>query len=181
MLGTSYHSAMMVILRPSYAITAFSVSLALAYPAFADGRADWEGYSWQKIDISSCAVRAAELVCPQYHQKWDWKRDQWVDITINMDRETGQLQLSQQLSNNDPRDNDDVCVTVIMVDGFGRNLVAHHQNWHTLHGDVLRQTFRYYSSHLADAATIHLGSKQCRKGSEQDDAVYANVLARLSP
>ena len=61
-------------------LTATFLSFGAAHGAFADGRGDWDGYAWQKIDIADCTPSGALLECPLYHQKWDWKRDQWVDM-----------------------------------------------------------------------------------------------------
>lgn len=155
--------------------------LLLLGPAHADGRTDWPGYAFQQIKIGQCAADGEVLACPLYHQKWDWKRNQWVDIAIMLDVAAGTLELSQRLTDNDSYDDDDVCVTVVAVDAAGNNLVAHHQNWHMRHGEVMQKSFTYRSAHLADVATIHLGSKQCRKGPRQDDAVYAAVLAGIRP
>ena len=160
-------------------LAALATGLA-ATPAFADGRADWRDYAWQKIEISQCLGDDNVLVCPLYHQKWDWKRNQWVDITIALDLRRGVVNLVQRLTDNDPKDDDHVCVTALVVDAGGRDLVAHHQNWHIKPHDVLEKSFSYSSPSLASAATIQIGSKQCRDGARQDDRVYANVLAGIS-
>lgn len=169
------------IVRALVSLLATLLCLALAQPAMADGRADWPGYSWQKIDVAKCMPFTAELTCPPYHQKWDWKRAQWVDIAIAINQASGRLQLAQKLSNRDPHDDDNVCVTVLVVDAAGHNIMAYHQNWHSLPGRVLQDEFAFRSSALASAATIHIGSKQCRKGPHQDDAVYAAVRAGIRP
>ena len=40
---------------------------------------------------------------------------------------------------------------------------------------------RLVQTALAHARSIHLGSRQCRGGPHQDDAVYASVLSRIAP
>ncbi|WP_108396392.1 hypothetical protein [Devosia submarina] len=145
----------------------------------ADGRADWVGYAWQKIEINECDVTGKLVACPIYHQKWDWKRNQWVDINVTLDLAAGRALLTQRLTNNDPYDHDYVCVTAVIVDADGGNLVAYHQNWGISSGDVLQESFAYLSPALATAATIHIGSKQCREGASQDDDVYRRVLANI--
>ena len=157
------------------------VFVAVVPSAGAQGRSDWRDYAWQKIDIAKCSPSMGQLICPPFHEKWDWKRRQWVDIAIAINPATDRVYLTQQLTNDDPHDDDDVCVTVIVVDRAGNNVLVHHQNWKARHGAVQQKEFSYRSGRLADAATIHLGSKQCRKGAHQDDAVYAAVTARLSP
>ncbi len=147
--------------------------------SLADGRADWPGYAWQKIEIMKCAAEDAVVTCPPYHQKWDWKRNQWVDIAVALDLAAGKARLTQRLTNNDPYDGDYVCVTALLVDAAGKNLVAHHQNWPISAGEVVEESFTYPSAALARAATIHIGSKQCRDGAGQDDAIYDRVLEAM--
>lgn len=173
---------MTTILRAS-TLSAIATFLAFGSPAgsFDDGRGDWNGYSWQTIPIASCLTAGDQLACPPYHQRWDWKRNQWVDIAVAIDTAAGKLQLSQTLTDNDKNDRDHVCVTALVVDADGRNIVGHHQNWHMSPGEVRRDDFTYTSARLAEAAAIQIGSKQCREGANQDDAIYASVLAGIKP
>ncbi|KQX42455.1 hypothetical protein ASD04_00330 [Devosia sp. Root436] len=162
-------------------LAATFLSFGAAQGVFADGRSDWNGYAWQKIDIADCTPSGSLLQCPLYHQKWDWKRNQWVDISVTLDLDRGVLNLTQRLTDNDPRDDDYVCVTALAVDAGGANVVAHHQNWHMASGLVEEKAFSYASGGLDAVTTIHIGSKQCREGAGQDDALYARVLAGLHP
>ena len=165
-------------LRASILATIAGGIMSLAPEASADGRADWQDYAWQKFDIAQCvADTAGALVCPPYHEKWDWKRDQWVDIAITIQGD--RLHLVQQLTDNDPYDQDYVCVTALVVDGAGRDLIAHHQNWQISAGQRVAEVFDYSSPALRRAASVHIGSKQCRSGAGQDDATYAAVLAGI--
>lgn len=147
--------------------------------AVADGRGEWADYAWQQIAIADCTPQGTTLLCPPYHQKWDWKRDQWVDITVVLDLAHGALQLTQRLTNNDPRDSDYVCVTALAVDAAGADIVAHHQNWLMAPGTDQQHAYRYASAALASVTTLHIGSKQCRDGANEDDALYARVLAGI--
>ncbi|WP_156458231.1 hypothetical protein [Devosia epidermidihirudinis] len=164
---------------PPAIVAIILLALCAAHPALADGRADWHDYAWKAVEIETCTAAAGVVTCPLYHQKWDWKRNQWVDIEIAMDLRTGTLQLSQRLTNNDSHDDDYVCVTALVLDAAGLNLLAHHQNWHIDAGQVISKSFTYASPELAKAASVHIGSKQCRKGAGQDDALYARVLAGI--
>src|SRR5690606_17000423 len=134
---------------------------------------------WQQIEIDSCTATGSALHCPLYHEKWDWKRNQWVDITVELDLAKGELRLTQLLTNNDPRDDDHVCVTALAVDAAGRDVVAHHQNWYLRPGATQEAQFSYPTARLAQVTAIHIGSKQCRDGAQQDDALYARVLAGI--
>ncbi|MNU03706.1 hypothetical protein D3C72_2478230 [compost metagenome] len=46
-------------------------------------------------------------------------------------------------------------------------------------GADVEEAFRYPSAALDEVTTIHIGSKQCRQGPGQDDALYAQVIARI--
>lgn len=162
-------------------LAATLLSFGSSPDAFADGRGDWSGYAWQQIKVADCLVAMAVLHCPPFHQKWDWKRNQWVDISIEIDPARGELRLTQRLTDTDPRDDDYVCVTALAVDADGDNIVAHHQNWHMTPGAEEAKSFRYASGALDQVTTIHIGSKQCRQGPGQDDALYAQVLAGIHP
>lgn len=168
-------------LRASTLATLAATFLSLGSPqgAFADGRGDWPGYAWQQIKVADCVDVGGALQCPPYHQKWDWKRNQWVDIVVVLDPAKGTLQLTQRLTDKDPNDGDYVCVTALAVDAAGANIVAHHQNWYMNSGDVEEHSFSYPSTALGQVAAIHIGSKQCRNGAHQDDALYARVLAGI--
>lgn len=166
---------------PAFATLVALLSLIAPQNAFADGRSDWIGYAWQQIKVANCFAVGAVLHCPPYHQKWDWKRNQWVDIAIELDLGKGELRLAQRLTNKDPRDTDWVCVTALAVDADGNNVVAHHQNLEIRFGETLDTTARYRSRRLDTATAIHIGAKQCRDGAGQDDARYARVLAGIQP
>jgi hypothetical protein len=164
---------------PLFALAGLLFSGLTVQASVADGRADWPGYAWQKIEISTCAVLETVIACPLYHQKWDWKRNQWVDMTVALDLATGLASFGQRLTNKDPADQDYVCVTALVVGAAGKNLVAHHQNWQISAGEILEKGFAYTSATLSTATTIHIGSKQCRNGAGQDDAIYRHVLAAI--
>lgn len=164
-----------------YPRAALATILLLIAPqaARADSRADWTDYAWQSIDVSTCIVAAGVATCPPYREKWDWKRDQWVDVTISMDLTANTIRLMERLTNNDRHDTDYVCVTALVVDAAGQNLAAHHQNWQMSHGATREKTFTYSAADLSKAASIHIGSKQCRDGAAQDGALYAHILAGI--
>jgi hypothetical protein len=171
------------LLRASSLATLAATMLSFGAPQglFADGRGDWDGYAWQRIGIADCTRLESTLQCPPYRQKWDWKRNQWVDIAITLDLAEGRLHLDQRLTDDDRNDDDHVCVTALAVDADGGNVVAHHQNWHMRPRSVREESFSYASTRLDQIAAIHIGSKQCREGPGQDDALYARVLAGIAP
>jgi len=157
---------------------ALPLVLASLSPAFADGRADWSDYYWRVKPFGQC-VDAPGEGCLTHHAKWDWKRDQWV--TVRYEATNGGLDLAITLTNNDPHDDDYVCVTILFADESNANVMAYHAN---LHSDP-RSTFEH-KAHVAltdpalvRIAKVDIGTKQCRQGARQDDAIYDVVLSAL--
>lgn len=161
------------------ALGALFLMVGLTGAALAEGRSDWTGYAWQQIKLAQCTGTKSVLSCPVYHQKWDWKRDQWVDIAVTVDLAGGEFHVTQRLTNNASIDDDNVCVTALAVNAASGNLAAHHQNWHMNPGELKEESFSYPASALSQLAAIYIGSKQCREGSHQDDALYARVEAAI--
>ena len=158
-------------------IITLAAGLSLAAPAAADGRADWKDYAWQSVPYGDCAEADENGLCHQYHQKWDWKRNQWVDFLYRADAATGALKVRLRLTNDDRKDDDNVCVTALLVDAKGADVFAFHQNWHIKPRQVLDKTLTFSADPAVweKAAKVLIGSKQCRKGAEQDDALFAGV------
>lgn len=153
---------------------------ALVAPALGqatDARGGWHGYAWKRISLADCDRLEQQTLCPPYHEKWDWKRNQWVDITLAL--RPGQVDLSQRLTNKDRMDDDFVCVTAIVMDAAGRALAIHHQNWHSDPAEVREESFSYPMTRAVEPATLLIGSRQCRKGAQEDDDVYARALAAV--
>lgn len=153
--------------------------LASFSPAFADGRADWSEYYWRVKPFGQC-LDAPGNGCLTHHAKWDWKRDQWVTVRY---ASTGSgLDLAITLTNNDPHDDDYVCVTILFADVANANVAAYHANLHSDPRSTLEHRARVTvpEAALARIAKVDIGTKQCRQGARQDDAVYDAVLSALS-
>lgn len=152
--------------------------LANLSAAFAGGRADWSEYYWRVKPFGQCLDTPGNG-CLTHHAKWDWKRDQWV--TVRYWPADDGLDLAITLTNNDPRDDDYVCVTILFADAANANVAAYHAN---LHSDP-RSTLEYKARvtlpeiALARIANVDIGTKQCRQGGHQDDAIYDAVLSAL--
>jgi hypothetical protein len=83
------------------------------------------------------------------------------------------------LTNNDRRDADFVCVTTLFQDISGTTLAAQHQNVRIepVSSTSVEQVAR---GKITDqATTIQVGTKQCRQGPHEDDAVFEAVVSRL--
>jgi hypothetical protein len=150
--------------------------LLIPAPALADGRQDWSGYDWKSQPFGKC-IEIAANACLTHRAKWDWKRNQWVDLSYALNG-TG-IDIAVRLTNNDRKDDDHVCVTALFLDEAGNNVAAVHANLHSRPQSVLDHTDRLRNADYARIASVHVGTKQCRLGATQDDAVYSAVLSRF--
>lgn len=152
--------------------------LASLSPALADGRADWADYYWRVRPFGQC-VEAPGDACLTHDAKWDWKRDQWVSVRYTAT--SGGIDLAITLTNNDPHDDDYVCVTILFADASDANVAAYHANLHSDPRSTLEHSARITlpEAAIARIANVDIGTKQCRQGAGQDDAVYGAVLSAL--
>lgn len=151
--------------------------LLCASPTFADSRADWVGYDWSTVAPPACLAQSTSG-CPLFRGKWDWKRDQWIELAVETKRDRPALDVT--LVNRDPSDDDNVCLTVLFQDASGANLAVSHSN---LHSDP-KSTQSYRGAIVGDLSmkglsAVQVGSKQCRKGPHQDDDVLKRVVVGL--
>ena len=156
------------------------MALLATPPALADGRSDWRGYDWRSTEFGSCTDIDPAAGCHAHHAKWDWKRNQWVDVFYRgLDQSS--LSVGLRLTNNDRKDDDYVCVTVLFLDANGRNLAAYHANIHIDPSSTESDetTMRLRPELIARIAKVDVGSKQCREGAGQDADVFARVRAAL--
>jgi hypothetical protein len=162
------------------AVIALALGLSVT-TAEGDGRDDWRDYSWQSVAFDDCPDKDEAGLCHPYHEKWDWKRDQWVDFLYAADRTSGALTTRLRLVNRDRRDSDYVCVTALFVDPDGNDVFAFHQNWHIDASQVRDETLTFEAPPAAwsKVAKVLIGSKQCRRGSKQDDALFARVKVAI--
>lgn len=81
------------------------------------------------------------------------------------------------LDNRDPEDDDNVCITAVLLDAGNRPALAYHAN---LHSAPLELASRYAAlpaqGRWDSVRAVATGTKQCRLGSHQDDDVYAEVI-----
>jgi hypothetical protein len=147
----------------------------------ADSREDWQGYDWRTVERATCPELGADAPCQLFHGKWDWKRNQWVDLVLGYSN--GALELTSILTNYDRRDDDNVCTVVLFQDSAGANVAAFHFNEHsdpqTARNDSKR--FPIPRDELAPVSQIRVGTKQCREGPQQDKATYTRVLDAMKP
>ena len=137
---------------------------------------DWKDYRWAVVATTSCS---AGPICISARAKWDWKRPQWVEFSA-VPSSKG-LEAKIRLINEDRKDDDNVCITVLFLSSDGSALSILHKNLHSLPQAVRSETvdIALRASLLRRISSIALGTKQCRRGPHEDDDVYRRAKARL--
>ncbi|SMC93392.1 hypothetical protein [Rhizobium sp. RU36D] len=136
---------------------------------------EWREYVWRTQTIDTCLKTS----CPPISLKWDWKRPQTV--TVSLTPTMNGLTIRTRLSNDDPLDGDDVCVTLLLRDQAGATIAVFHENRHSDPGtDITGSTTLSLGKKVISAIrSVALGTKQCRGGPQQDDAIYRKARKML--
>lgn len=143
---------------------------SLVSPVAAADHGQWRGYDWHKVNATECLLSSAS--CHLLHVKWDWKRNQWVDLSIATGG--GGLQLGLILTNNDRKDDDYVCV-VVTFDGVAVGFFNEHSGAQTVAN--FETDLELPPSSLSAVRKINVGTKQCREGGQQDRDLFAEQLS----
>jgi hypothetical protein len=161
-------------------LNAISLAIGLAGSAHPSGSgvSQWKDYVWKTASTEAC-VRASG--CLPFNQQWDWKRDQWINLRYRLNTQKGLIEISLTLKNNDPSDDDDVCVTALFQDNRENTVAVFHENRHSFPNTNVERTGKISvsASRLKAIKMIAVGTKQCRTGPHEDDAVFAAAKAKL--
>lgn len=156
-------------------LIALSLALGLLGSDPSVNAGQWKDYVWKTQAVGTCITKG----CAPIALKWDWKRPQRVEVTLAPSRRG--LTVTNRLVNNDPSDDDDVCVTLLMRDKAGRTVAVWHENRHSWPrtDTSTTQEIRLGKGVLTAIRSVALGTKQCRKGLGQDDGIYRRTKAAL--
>jgi hypothetical protein len=158
-----------------------SISLAIGLAGSAhpvgNGPLEWKDYVWKTASIQGCLRPSG---CSPFKQRWDWKRDQWINLSYELNKQKGLIEIRLQLKNNDSNDGDDVCVTALFLDDKGNDVAVFHENRRSYPGTKLarKSEIPLSSNRMKSIKTIAVGTKQCRGGPHEDDTVFANAKER---
>lgn len=149
-------------------LTTLSLAIGLLGSDPSVNAGEWKDYVWKTGPVGNC-LKAS---CPPISLKWDWKRPQTV--TVSLTSTMNSLTIRTRMSNDDPLDGDDVCVTLLLRDQAGTTVAVFHENRHSYPGtDTTSSATLSLSKKVMSAIrSVALGTKQCRSGPQQDEAVY---------
>jgi hypothetical protein len=166
--------------RMGQLLNAISLAIGLAGSAHPSGSGpiQWKDYVWKTAPTEACFRPSG---CLPFDQRWDWKRDQWINFSYKLNKEKGLIEIRLQLKNNDPQDDDDVCVTALFLDKKGNDVAVFHENRHSFPGtNVVRSSkIRVFPNLLKSIKTIAIGTKQCRGGPHEDDDLFVNAKTKV--
>ncbi len=157
----------------SDSLNAFSLAIGLLASDPTVNPGEWRDYVWTAQPIGTCLQDGR---CPVTRTRWDWKRDQRVEIRIAPGSKG--ITVTNRLINNDPSDDDDVCVTVLFRDKAGKSITVFHENRHAFPRTDTATTSVVRKAALKSITSIAVGTKQCRRGAHEDDDVYRRAQKR---
>lgn len=156
-------------------LTTLSLAIGLLGSDPSVNAGEWKDYVWKTQSIETC-LKAS---CPPLSLKWDWKRPQTV--TVSLTPTMNGLTIRTRLSNDDKMDGDDVCVTLLLRDQAGATIAVFHENRHSEPGtdNTSSTTLSLGKKVMSAIRSVALGTKQCRGGPHQDDAIYLKTKKTL--
>jgi hypothetical protein len=159
-------------------------SLSLAFglaandPAIAEHFPLWRDYAWIEASAAACQTASTDP-CAKVRGRWDWKRDQWFDLTVSRSPGTQTIELELSLQNHDEKDRDQVCITAIFLATEWHPVLVFHQSWLATPHRVINLSFRVdATSQWASVDRVLVGSKQCRNGPLEDRDIYIDAASQ---
>lgn len=140
----------------------------------------WQGYVWRIREISQCRS-LDEQPCTILQDRWDWKRPQFYNFSLQLDRKNNRIVSRIGLDNRDATDNDHVCIVAAFLDSRGEKIGILFINWLSLPGkqysrDAPIQPLRP----VAEITQVVIGSKQCDKAAANDARNFQRIRQMLS-
>jgi hypothetical protein len=127
--------------------------------ANADG---WTDYVWRIRPTEKC-LAITDGFCTLVKDSWDWKRPQYYEFALRMDEANGKITSRITLQNEDPTDDDQVCIVASFLDRSGVERGVLFVNWRSIHGrSYSREAPIQLATPLKDIVTVAVGTKQCQ-------------------
>jgi len=140
--------------------------------AIVDG---WANYVWRARDVRGC-LSQAQGFCNIVHDRWDWKRKQTYDAAFKIDTQTNTITTRITLNNEDPDDNDQVCIVVSYLDADDELIGIYFANWRSLPKRSYSREAPISPSKPINAITkVLVGSKQCDVRATEDTRNFYRI------
>lgn len=107
----------------------------------------WQGYVWRVRDIEHCTSLNDEP-CKLLEDRWDWKRPQTYQFSLQVDTENNTVVSRIGLMNDDSSDRDNVCIVAAFLDKRGRRSESRLSTGHLPRANTTPEAFQYDRSGL---------------------------------
>lgn len=139
----------------------------------------WQGYVWRTREISHCTL-IQDQPCKVLEDRWDWKRPQFYDFSLQIDMQRNTVVSQIGLMNDDPDDRDNVCIVAAFLDKQGEKVGIVFINWPS-------SPRRHYTRSVpispfrpvSEITQVVIGSKQCDRAATRDAINFQKVRQSL--
>lgn len=139
----------------------------------------WQNYVWRVHAAQQC-LSVENGYCKLVDDKWDWKRPQYYSFSFRADPKTNSVSSRITLRNEDPEDDDQVCVVASFLDAAGAEVGILFVNWRALPGrSYTREAPIWLTTDVSAIATVAVGTKQCDVKAMADAANFYRIRLEL--
>lgn len=139
----------------------------------------WEGYVWRIREIDHC-ISISQEPCKLLTDRWDWKRPQFYDISLQTDPKNNIIVSRIGLKNDDPTDRDYVCIVAAFLDKQGEKIGITYVNWPSSPGKHYSRNVPIRPLRRVEEITqVVIGSKQCDRAAARDAENFQRVRQSL--
>jgi hypothetical protein len=139
----------------------------------------WQNYVWRVQAAQQC-LHVEDGFCEVVQDKWDWKRPQYYSFAFRPDPKTNSIMSRITLRNEDPHDDDQVCVVASFLNAAGQEVGIFFANWRALPGrSYTRAAPIWLSTDVSEIATVAVGTKQCDVKAMTDAQNFYRVRLEL--
>ena len=140
----------------------------------------WVNYVWRVHAAQQC-LDVEDGFCEVVQDKWDWKRPQYYSFSFRSDPKTNSVTSRITLRNEDPEDDDQVCVVASFLNAAGQEVGIFYANWRALPGrSYTREAPIWLSSDVSKIATVAVGTKQCDVKAKPDAQNFYRIRLALN-
>lgn len=144
--------------------------------AVADG---WVDYVWRIRDVQRCLLETD--FCSIIDDRWDWKRPQFYSAAFKTDIDSNTVTTRLTLRNEDPADDDQICIVVNYLDADGELVGIFFANWRSLSmRSYSREAPVTPSASVKNIAKVLIGSKQCEVRATEDSKNFSRIRQKLN-
>lgn len=139
----------------------------------------WQGYVWRVLEINHC-LSITKQSCKILEDRWDWKRPQFYDFSVELDPRNNQILSRIGLRNEDKSDIDNVCIVAAFLDGDGNEIGILFVNWPSRPGRPYARAMPIRPAvPVTGLNQVVVGTKQCSQQATADAKNYQRLRQKL--